>query len=107
MCGDTTGSACPARPRAAVELAEYRSLEPLIHSDEAELLAGLEQLEKALRPVIGAQSDLNVPLCLRVMALAVTAWRSAGQVSRRAGSRSGPEPARMLTVIGRSHLEAH
>jgi hypothetical protein len=50
---------------------------------------------------------LNVPLCLRVMALAVTAWRSAGQVSRRAGSRSGPEPARMLTVIGRRHLEAH
>ena len=96
-----------ARPtRAAVELAEYRSLEPLIHSDEEELLAGLEQLEKALRPVIGAQGDLNVPLCLRVMALAVTAWRSAGQVSRRAGSRSGPEPARMLTVIGRKHLEA-
>ena len=73
----------------------------------AELLAGLEQLEKALRPVVGAQGDLNVPLCLRVRALAVTAWRSAGQVSRRAGSRSGPEPARMLTVIGRRHLEAH
>jgi hypothetical protein len=32
-----------------------------IHSDEAaELLAGLEQLEKALRPVIGAQGDLNI-----------------------------------------------
>ncbi len=65
-----------------------------------------EQLEKALR-LLSAQGDLNVPLCLRVMALAVTAWRSAGQVSRRAGSRSGPEPARMLTVIGRRHLEAH
>ena len=78
-----------------------------IHNDEAdELLGGLEQLEKALR-LLSAQGDLNVPLCLRVMALAVTAWRSAGQVSRRAGSRSGPEPARMLTVIGRRHLEAH
>ena len=79
----------PRPTRAAAELAEYRSLEPLIHSDEAdELLAGLEQLEKALRPVIGAQGDLNVPLCLRVMGLAVTAL-----AVRRPG-----EPARRLTI---------
>ena len=66
--------------------------------------ASRPQLKLPDAPRIGAHGDLNVPLCLRVMALAVTAWRSAGQVSRRAGSRSGPEPARMLTVIGRRHF---
>ena len=54
------------------------------------------------------RGDLYVPLCLRVMVLAVTAWpvRWPGEPAR-AGSRSGPEPAKMLTVIGRRHLEAH
>src|SRR5260370_23981328 len=75
-----------------------------IHSDEAaELLAGLEQLGKALR-LLSAQGDLKVPLCLRVIALAVTPWRAPRQGSRRARPPTCPVTARMATPFCLTHF---